>query len=151
MVQEPKRIEISKGILTGANVQQSARFGPGTGTIIRRLTNYHNIWGGFSVEPQTADANANGWWILWLNGDTNTTDPAWNDTNINSGNFNMLIIACGTWMASNESPFNAVPIHLNSSRNLVANQELVLTVRQNGITAGNSQCNIMLCAGVAVK
>ncbi len=149
MVQEPKRIAIEVDT-AGVGIQKHARFGPGSGSIIRRLTNYHNIWGSFSVEPQTADANANGWWILWLKPDVTQTDPAFTKTVINAQDFNQMIIACGTWMASNQTPFNK-EIHLNSSRNLVANMELVLTVRQDGITAGNSQLNIMLCAGLSVK
>ena len=150
MVAQPKRIDVNEGIRAAAG-NLAARFGPGTGTILRRLVNYHNIWGSFSVEPQSADVNSNGWWILWLKPDTNQGDPLFDQTNLNSGNFNMLIIACGTWMASNQSPFTSEPIHLNSSRNLVANQELVLTVFVNGITSGNAQINVMLCASLSVK
>jgi len=150
MVNEPKRIEVTS---TTANVNSSvsARFGPGTGTIIRRLTNYHNIWWSFAVEPTTADANANGHWVLWLKSDTNNPDPSFTDTDLNSGDFNMLVIACGVWQATNQTPFNSGPQHMSSSRNLVANQELVLTVRQEGLTTGVSQFNLMLCAGLSVK
>jgi len=151
MVQEPKRIEISDSGVAGVGFQGNARFGPGTGTILRRLVNYHNIWGSFSVEPENADANSHGWWILWLKSDTSQPDPGWTVAAINSGDLNMKIIACGVWNASNQTPYTSPPIHLNSSRNLVANQELVLTVRQDGITAGNSQMNVMLCAGLSVK
>jgi len=150
MVQEPKRIDLSSTI-QGVSGQAQARFGPGTGSIIRRLTNYHNIWGSFGVEPRTAGANANGWWVLWLNPDTGQTDPVFNFTNMNNDSLNMKIIACGTWMASNEQPFTSDAIHLNSSRNLVANQELVLSVFVNGITVDDAQVNIMLCAGLSVK
>ncbi len=149
MVNEPKRIDISAPTL-GVNAQTSSRFGPGTGTILRRLTNYHNIWWGMAVEPQDADANANGSWILWQKSNTNDTDTIWSDTNINSDNFNMQIIACGVWTASNQSPFN-FSSQLKSSRNFVANQELVFTVRQEGISAGLSRVRTILCAGVAVK
>ena len=30
----------------------------------REMVNMHNIWGGIAVEPENADANANGWWVL---------------------------------------------------------------------------------------
>ena len=150
MVQEPKRIEIvnTPGVASGVSV--NARFGPGTGTIIRRLTNYHNIWGSLGVEPETADANSSGFWILWINYDTNNSDPSWSINEINSGDRNMLIVACGTFKASNQAPFNK-EIHLNSSRNLVANQELVLTVHNIGATAGAVSISVMLCAGLSVK
>ena len=150
MVQEPKRISINEDTAT-AGFDITARFGPGTGTILRRLVNYHNIWGSFSCEPITADANANGWWILWLKPDVTQTDPIWTETVINANDFNQMIIACGTWMASNQTPFTSDPIHLNSSRNLVANQELVLSVFVNGLTTGAIQINVMLCAGLSVK
>ena len=149
MTSEPKRIEIEQTTI-GAGGTTQVRFGPGTGIILRRLVNYHNIWWGFGVEPQNTDANSNGWWILWLKSNTNDADPAWTETQINSNDFNMLIIACGVWTASNQTPYN-FSSNMNSSRNLVANQELVLTVRQNGITAGVSQINLVLCAGLSVK
>ena len=149
MVQEPKRIDTNDTTFAAGATRRVA-FGPGTGTILRRLTNYHNIWGSFCVEPQDADANANGFWILWLKPDVAQTDPVFDSTELNSGTKNMVIIACGCWTASNQTPFNK-EIHINSSRNLVANQELVLTVRQNGLTTGSSRVLIMLCAGLSVK
>ncbi len=135
MANEPKRIEVDETAI-GVGVQNSVRFGPGTGTILRRLTNYHNIWFGCGIEPQTADANANGKWILWQKPDAAQVDGVFSDTNINAGLLNMNIIACGVWSASNQSPYN-FSSQLKSSRNMVANQELVFTVRVDGITSGN--------------
>ena len=149
MVQEPKRIDVNDTTFA-VGATRRAGFGPGVGTILRRLTNYHNIWASFCVEPQDADANANGFWILWLKPDVAQTDPVFDSAEFNAGTKNMVIIACGCWTASNQTPFNK-EIHLNSSRNLVANQELVLTVRQNGLTSGSSRVLIMLCAGLSVK
>ncbi len=148
MVNQPKRIDLNS---TSAGIGLiSARFGPGTGTILRRLTNYHNIWGSISIEPQTAGANSNGWWVLWLKPDVTNADPSFNSTAMNDGTINQKIIACGTWACSNESVFNK-EIHLQSSRNLVANMEMVLSVRIDGITAGVNQINILLCASLSVK
>ncbi len=149
MVNEPKRIDVQEDTIGVAGVA-SARFGPGTGTILRRLTNYHNIWFGFSVEPEVADANAQGKWVLWMKNNVNDTDPIWSGTVINSGDFNNLIIACGVWSASNQSPYT-FSSQLKSSRNLVANMELVLTIRQDGISSGNSSIKTILCAGLSVK
>ena len=149
MVNEPKRIDITDAT-AGAGAVIISRFGPGTGTILRRLSNYHNIWWGFVVEPENADANANGMWVLWEKRDTNNPDPSFSPANINTGDINMVIIACGAWAASNQTPFN-FSSQLKSSRNFVANQELVLTVRVNGISAGVARIITTLCAGVAVK
>ena len=150
MVQQPKRIDsqIDETLVPGQEV--NARFGPGTGQILRRLANYHNIWFGFSVEPEAAEANGAGKWILWLKNNVNDTDPDFSDTVINSGDFNNLIIACGVWAASNQMPYN-FSSHLNSSRNLIANMELVLTVRVDGLTTGQITAKAMLCASVSVK
>ncbi len=150
MTPEPKRID-KQSADVGVGGVVNARFGPGTGTILRRLVNYHNIWGGFTAEPQNADANCNGSWILWMKRDTNTTDPVFTEAEINSGDINMVIIACGLFVASNETPYMHPPIHLNSSRNLVANQEMVLTVRIGGVTAGLVSVDVILCAGLSVK
>ena len=150
MVNEPKRIDFAEPADFGVNGQASARFGPGTGSILRRLVNYHNIWFGFSVEPVSADANAQGNWVLWAKPDVSQSDEIWTDTTINSQDFNMMIIACGVWGATNQTPYN-FSSQLKSSRNMVANQELVMSVTQTGITTGLSSVKVSLCAGLSVK
>ncbi len=150
MVNEPKRLNISSNAV-GVAGQSNARFGPGTGSILRRLTNYHNIWGSVIAEPIDADANSHGVWVLWLKSNTNDADTVWSLGNVNSDNFNMQVIACGMWAASNQTPFNSEPIHLKSSRNLVANQELILSAHIFGQTAGLTRLVCMLCAGLSVK
>ena len=149
MVNQPKRIVVeseSKGV----GGQTSASFGPGTGSILRRLTNYHNIWWSFVVEPETADANANGTWVLWMKPDASQTDVVWSDANIDADLFSMMVIACGQWTASNQTPYT-FSSNMKSSRNMVANQELVISVFINGITAGNARLRAMLCASLSVK
>jgi len=151
MVNQPKRISIISDAPTAAGSQVHARFGPGTGNIIRRLTNYHNIWAGLMVEPVDAAANAHGLWVLWLKANTNNPDTEWSLAEILAEDSSMEVIACGLWGASNETPFNMQPMHLNSSRNLVANQELVFTCRIFGVTAGAVRIVCSLCAGISVK
>ena len=150
MVQEPKRIDFAISTALTAGQQTSARFGPGTGTILRRLVNYHNIWFGFTAEVENADANAQGNWVLWMKPDVTQTDTAWTDANINTSDFNQMVIACGVWGASNETTYT-FSSNLNSSRNMVANQELVMTVVVTGITAGQCTVKTSLCAGLSVK
>jgi len=150
MVNEPKRISVLVDSDVTAGQQTSSRFGPGTGTIIRRLTNYHNIWFGFSAEPVVADANAAGIWVLWEKRDANATDTLWSPATILTDDFTMQIIACGVWAASNQTPFN-FSSQLKSSRNFVANQELVMSVFVDTVTSGGVRTLTSLCAGVAVK
>ena len=149
MVNQPKRIAVVTSA-QGLNVQTSVAFGPGVGSILRRLVNYHNIWFGLSCEPIDADANAQGTWVLWLKPDDTQTDTQWTDANINSDNFNQMIIACGIWGASNQTPYN-FSSQLKSSRNLVANQSMVLSVNRTGITAGLVTVKAILCASLSVK
>jgi len=150
MVNEPKRISIIAHPNTGVGNQVSSRFGPGTGTILRRMVNYHNIWFGFTCEPINADANASGQWVLWLKANTNDPDTTWSTANFLTDDFTMQVIACGVWSASNQSPYT-FSSQLKSSRNLVANQELVLTVHPEGISAGQISIDTSLCAGLSVK
>ena len=150
MPNEPKRIEVVVTASLGAGGKADSRFGPGTGTILRRMVNYHNIWFGFSVVPVAADANAEGTWVLWQKRDTNTTDPVFSPGIISGGDINMVIIACGVWAAANQMPYN-FSSQLKTSRNLVANQELVLTVRVNNITTSTVTIFTSLCAGLSVK
>ncbi len=149
MVNQPKRIQADSSAI-GVNQQVSVRFGPGTGTILRRLVNYHNIWFGFSCEPVNADANAAGTWVLWQNQDATNADPTWDFATLGDGTQNMRTIACGVWAAANQMPFN-FSSQLKSSRNMVANNELVLSVRVLGLTAGNVQIQRILCASLTVK
>ncbi len=150
MVNQPKRIDMVTTDTVAIGGFGISRFGPGTGTILRRLVNYHNIWYGFSIEPTTQDANLGGKWILWLKNNVNDTDPLFTDTEINSGDFNNLIIACGVFAASNQAPY-IFSSQLGTSRNLVANMELVLTVRIDGMTAGVATIKTALCASLSVK
>ncbi len=149
MVNQPKRIEMASDSV-GVTGQTDVSFGPGTGTILRRLTNYHNIWWSIAVEPENADANANGVWVLWFKADDSQTNTVWSQSNIDTNDFTMQVIACGTWAASNQTPYTYVS-QLKSSRNIVANQKLVLSVNRHGVSAGNVRVVSMLCASVAVK
>ena len=149
MVNQPKRIDVDASSI-GVAGNAVAKFGPGTGNILRRLVNYHNIWWGMAIEPQNADVNANGTWVLWLKPDVTQSDVVWSDANINAEDFSQMIIACGVWAASNQTPFNFAS-QLKTSRNLVANQQLVLSVHQVGITSGLSLVRVILCASLSVK
>ncbi len=149
MVNQPKRIVMETAAVAFQG-QMDVMFGPGTGSILRRLTNYHNLWWSLSVEPEAADANAGGIWVLWLRANTNNPVTDWSQATIDADNNTMEVIACGVWAASNQSPFN-FSSQLKSSRNLVANQELVLSVNVHGLTAGNARVRSMMCSSLSVK
>ncbi len=116
----------------------------------REMVNFHNIWAQFSCESVVADANANGWWILYTNKE-NQTVPTFTETILNNETNNVNIIACGTWMASNQSPHTSDPIHPMSSRNMNAGDQLILIVFVNGSSSGAVQINATLCAHTVRK
>ena len=112
----------------------------------REQVNFHNIWIGVSCESQDAMVNAQGTWVLYVLPDLTTAIPAWSDGTINLENANALIIACGVWSASNESPFNLSPTQIKSSRNVNSGGRLILTSHSAGVTAGLVSNRVMLCA-----
>ncbi len=149
MVDQPKRIAMQSQT-RAVNQQSDVAFGPGTGSILRRMVNYHNIWWSFSVEPEDAAANAGGLWVLWVRKNVLGPLTQWTNAVIDADTNTMEVIACGVWAASNETPYT-FGSHMNSSRNLVANQELILSVNVHGLTAGLARVRTMLCASLTVK
>ncbi len=147
MAQEAKRIGLTSTAV-GLNGQVTSGFGPST--TVRREVNYHNIWFGLIAEPEADGANANGNWALWLKKDAAAGDALFTDANIQAETFNQRIIACGVWAGANESPFN-FSSQLKSSRNLLAGEEIRLSIHVDGITGGNVRLRSMLCAGETGK
>ncbi len=120
-----------------------------TPTTPREEVNYHNIWGSVSVEPQDAAANAQGTWILFHLRE-NATSPTLTDVVIQGESNNAIIIACGVWSASNETPYNTM-FQIKTSRNLLPGASLRLQSVVTGITAGLCSNRVMLCAHVTRK
>ena len=116
----------------------------------REEVNFHNIWGSVTVEPQDAAANCQGTWVLFLLRE-NATIPTFTDTVTNGESNNAVIIACGVWSASNETPYNSGPIHPATSRTLMPGDRLMLQSVVTGITAGLASNRVMLCAHTTRK
>ncbi len=109
--------------------------------------NFHNIWMSVCEEPEDADANANGQWVLYLENDSTRAIFAPSVANLNLENRNYSIIACGCWMASNQAPYNmGVPLG-RTSRNVRQNGRLILVSYVEGVSAGLVRTKLMLCAG----
>jgi len=116
----------------------------------REEVNYHNIWGSVSVEPETAAANCQGTWVLFVLRE-NATGPTFTDVVINGEANNAVIIACGVFSASNETPYNSPPINPKTSRTLQAGDKLMLNCTVTGITADLASTRVMLCAHTTRK
>ena len=133
---------------SGVGIQINLQFGPDATE--RLQINYHNLWWSFICEPEAADANANGKWALILKKDVTAATPDIGDANIQNETFNQLIIACGVWAASNQTPY-VFTEQLKSSRTLLAGEVLVLAVRLDGVTAGNVRTRLMMCSHTTAK
>ena len=101
--------------------------------------NFHNVHFGFGVEPENADANANGTWVLWCIPDAVSAVPATAISALEVEGSNPFLWAMGVWTASNQTPYNLGDQVIRSSRNCPRNGRLVLSVDVEGISAGNSR------------
>jgi len=108
--------------------------------------NLHNIWLGMGAEPETAGANSHGQWVLYVEPDSVKAIFTPSITNLNLENLNWQIVACGTWYAANEMPFN-FSTQIKTSRNIRQNGRMILAFFVEGATAGNTRITISLCAG----
>jgi len=143
---QAKRIVVAENN-DGAGGQTAAELT--TPTDPREETNFHNIWGSVAIEPETAGANCQGTWVLMLVRE-NAVTPSMIDVIVNNQTNNAVIIACGVFSASNESPYTT-SIHPETSRTLQAGDKLSLISVITGITAGNASNRVMLCAHVTRK
>ncbi len=144
---QAKRIQVNEGNDSAGGETTVFLIAP---TDPREEINFHNIWGSVSVEPETTDANAQGTWVLFLLRE-NATTPTLTDVVINGESNNAVIIACGVWSASNQTPYNSGPIHPETSRTLMPGDSLVLQSVVTGITAGSASNRVMLCAHTTRK
>ena len=144
---QAKKIDVNESN-NGAGANTSAKLSVPDSP--REEVNFHNIWGSVSVEPQDADANAQGTWVLYVL-KKNVTDISFVDLTIDNEEYNAYIIACGVWSASNQTPYNSGPIHPETSRTLGPGDILQLQSTVTGITAGLASNRVMLCAHTTRK
>ena len=116
----------------------------------REEVNFHNIWASASCEPETAAANCQGTWVLYVvrSGQNFVT---FTDANFNNETRNAFIIACGVFSSSNESPWTSEAIHPSTSRTLMPGDALVMSCTVTGITADLASTRVMLCAHTTRK
>ncbi len=116
-------------------------------TITADKVNCSNIWGSISLEPENADANANGSWVLYAT-QTRDTGITWNDATLNDEPEASTYIAGGVWGATNQTPYNHTFSVGNVSRNIRKDCVLALQVFTIGISAGNVSSRLMLACNV---
>jgi len=107
-----------------------------------QAVNIHGWRSETALEPQDADANANGLWAVWVlpggviqNADLPQTFGAFGNED-----FAPYLWGFGPWIASNQTPavFSFAP---KSTRNMQAGGRVVLQILINGISAGVARHN----------
>jgi len=102
--------------------------------------NAHGMRCSFSVEPENADANANGTWQLWCMPDELAVVPSGTHSVLEQEGSNAFLWAVGTWAASNQSPYTK-DIEIRTSRNCQNGARMVLQIWIEGVSAGSVRYN----------
>ena len=105
--------------------------------------NAHGFRASFIVEPEVADANANGNWVLYCLPDETSAQPGSTTAVLELEGSNAFIWALGTWAASNQTPY-CKDIEIGTSRNCQQGARLLLVVQQEGITSGQSRVRSLM-------
>ena len=99
----------------------------------QRTYNAHNLRCEINIESEAMEANANGWWEVYMfPGDIiTTTDLPTSWSNFNDEKVSQYLWGMGLWMASNQTPFHTV-FAPNTTRNVPKNGRIFLRVKVEG-------------------
>ena len=103
------------------------------------VTNIHGLHWCFSIEPENADANANGFWVIFcLPGGViqNSDLPSTIGTLGDDTKYSPYIWGLGCWTASNQAPFH-YEFAPRTSRNCQKGARVYAYIVKEGISAGN--------------
>ncbi len=98
-----------------------------------------------SIEPENADANANGFWCVFClpaSVLSVASDLPNNEGELNSGDTNAYLWGVGCWTASNQAPYH-FEFTPRTSRNCQRNARIVAYVVKEGISAGAVRINLV--------
>ncbi len=116
-------------------------------SVTESMENLHNMWGTMVMEPEDADANGTGYWALWAirTAAAKRATPLANQGSITDTENQDILVAFGTWAASNQTLWNSNSIFFgNVSRNLPKGGRLALACRVEGLTAGQITGRVMI-------
>ena len=108
--------------------------------------NIHGIHYCFSIEPENADANSNGYWIVYClpaGVITASTDLPQSFADLDNEDFLPYVWGVGCWTASNQAPFH-YEFAPRTSRTCQKGARILGQVRQTGISAGQARVNSTL-------
>ena len=104
--------------------------------------NAHGLRYCFSIEPENADANANGFWMLYCLPSQfidETTLPA-NFAQLDNEDFLPYVWGCGCWTASNQAPYH-YEFTPSTSRTCQNGARIFGSIVKTGISAGAVRIN----------
>ena len=104
--------------------------------------NFHGMHFCFSIEPENADANANGFWVLYClpGGIINVTDLPETFGSLDNEDFLPYVWGVGCWTASNQAPFH-YDFSPSTSRNCQKGARIIGRISTTGISAGLVRIN----------
>ena len=104
--------------------------------------NAHGLRYCFSIEPEDAGANANGFWVLYClpAGQILTVDLPNSFADLDNEDFLPYVWGVGCWTASNEAPYH-YEFTPSTSRTCQNGARLVGTIVKTGISAGAVRIN----------
>jgi len=106
--------------------------------------NVHNIHLSVTVEPEDADANSQGQWVLWCLPDKTSGAPSTTLGALEAEGSNAFYVAGDLWSASNQTPFVSGDVTFKTTRNCQNGARLVLTCHVEGTTAGLNSVHMLL-------
>jgi len=133
---QKKRLEVSTGATGIANSFIDMEF------VNDAQVNMHGYIAQVAIEPENADANANGMVAVWVlpggviqNGDLPAFYGSFGDED-----FSQYLWAFTPWTASNQTPFHWM-FAPGTSRNMARDSRVVLQIRVEGVSAGQVRQN----------
>ncbi len=104
--------------------------------------NFHGMHYCFSIEPENADANANGFWVVYClpAGVISNSDLPQSFAQLDNEDFLPYVWGVGCWTASNQAPFH-YEFAPSTSRNCQKGARILAVIDIEGVSAGNVRVN----------
>ena len=99
-----------------------------------------------SIEPENADANANGLWLCWClpaNVINEASDLPETFSALNNEDYNPYLWGMGCWTASNQAPYH-FEFTPSTSRTCQKGARIIAHVILSGISAGAVRTNLIM-------
>ena len=109
------------------------------------VVNAHGFRFCASIEPENADANANGYWAVWClpGGVIQNSDLPTTGGSLGNEDSAPYLWGIGCWTASNQAPYH-FEFTPKTSRTCQKGSRVVLRIIKDGVSAGNVRINSLI-------